>query len=220
MELQRELLLLLAALLQYPRLDVRETTRRCVALMLMVGAGEPRPAVETLAGQPSVLAEASTPEDRDGMAPTSLMSQFAAFVESTSLGHLEEIYTATFDLNPVCCPYVGYHLFGNDPKRADLMVKLQQGYREAGIDVGSELPDHLSLLLRYLAHIDDPELGGELAGMLIGPALEKMASSLDGANPYALVVRSAERVVRHVVEVPHTSHSAPRTAEMGGDDRV
>jgi len=37
---------------------------------------------------------------------------FAAWVEETPPGRLEEVYTGTFDLQVVCYPYVGYHLFG------------------------------------------------------------------------------------------------------------
>jgi nitrate reductase assembly molybdenum cofactor insertion protein NarJ len=34
------------------------------------------------------------------------------FAGSTPASRLEEIYTGTFDLNLVCFPYPGYHLFG------------------------------------------------------------------------------------------------------------
>jgi nitrate reductase delta subunit len=56
-----------------------------------------------------------------------LMQGFLCSVEQTPLARLEEIFSATFDLQAVCYPYVGYHLFGDSYKRAQFMARLNEG---------------------------------------------------------------------------------------------
>jgi nitrate reductase molybdenum cofactor assembly chaperone len=84
-----------------------------------------------------------------------LINQFQTFVNSTSIAHLEEIYTSTFDVNPVCFPYPGFHLFGENFNRADFLVKLQQKYQEHGFNAPpNELADHLSVMLEFLSTLE------------------------------------------------------------------
>ncbi|MHB1004620.1 MAG: nitrate reductase molybdenum cofactor assembly chaperone [Chloroflexota bacterium] len=126
-----------------------------------------------------------------------VLAAFADTVASQPSTRLEEVYSATFDLSDACCPYLGYHVFGASPKRAALMVELKEAYGQMGIDVGSELPDHLCLVLRYLARCQDEELAAELEEFVLMPGLEKMAGALaDGQNPYADLVHTAQLVVQ------------------------
>ncbi|MHB1133591.1 MAG: nitrate reductase molybdenum cofactor assembly chaperone [Chloroflexota bacterium] len=118
---------------------------------------------------------------------------FAAAARALTPARLEEVYSGTFDLSPACCPYMGYHLFGESPKRAVLMVQLKGEYREVGLEVGSELPDHLCLLLRFLARARDEALAADLTTELVAPGLIKMVGGLAGSeanNPYAHALRA------------------------------
>jgi nitrate reductase molybdenum cofactor assembly chaperone NarJ/NarW len=121
-----------------------------------------------------------------------LINQFQTFVNSTSISHLEEIYTSTFDVNPVCFPYPGFHLFGENFNRADFLVKLQQKYQEHGFNAPpNELADHLSVMLEFLSTLEpDAVLAQELIEDCLLPALEKMNEGFKAENPYAGVVRS------------------------------
>ena len=67
-----------------------------------------------------------------------------------SLGQLQEAYTNAFDLRPDCTPNLGYHLFGDDGRRGLFLAELKGRMEARGIPLGFELPDHISLLLRYL----------------------------------------------------------------------
>jgi nitrate reductase molybdenum cofactor assembly chaperone len=89
---------------------------------------------------------------------TALLHGFYSFVEQASPARLEELYTGTFDLQAVCYPYVGYHLFGDSYKRGMFMAQLNAGYLERGFSAGKELPDHVAVILRFLAsvHADPP----------------------------------------------------------------
>jgi len=113
-----------------------------------------------------------------------LLTKFQNFVDRTPLGCLEEIYTFTFDLQPVCCLYVGYHLFGEDQRRAILMARLKEHYSVHGFSLFNELPDHVGVILRFLA-IENDEEREELIALCIIPALKKMVKRFEGTtNPY------------------------------------
>ena len=101
---------------------------------------------------------------------------------------VEELYTRTFDLNPVATLEVGWHLWGEAYERGRFLADLRGLQELMGIDAGSELPDHLTVILATLAHLDDPSV----LMTQIAPALEKIAAPLDEqGNPYRHLVRAA-----------------------------
>ncbi len=118
--------------------------------------------------------------------------EFHSFVEQASPARLEELYTGTFDLQAACYPYVGYHLFGDSYKRGMFMAQLNAGYRERGFSAGSELPDHVAVVLRFLATAPGDEFSQALLHEGLIPALDTMARAFDDQsdNPYAGVIRA------------------------------
>ena len=126
------------------------------------------------------------------------INQFQAAIASLSLERLEEIYTSTFDVNPVCFPYPGFHLFGENFNRADFLVKLKQKYQEHGFtSPENELADHLPVMLEFLSILDpDAVLAKELVEDCLLPALEKMTAGFTSDSPYAAVVRSLLNVLQ------------------------
>lgn len=142
----RRILYLFARLLDYPCIDLTEAVRECEGL---VSAANPE------AGR--------------------LMGEFRSFVEQTAPGRLQEVYTTTFDLDATHHPYVGYHLFGETYKRSAFLVGLKECYQAQGFSAeGAELPDHLTMMLGFLACCEDQEMAGELIEQALLPALEKM----------------------------------------------
>lgn len=91
-----------------------------------------------------------------------------------ALDELQEIFTRTFDVQAITTLGVGYVMFGDDYKRGELFVNLSREHREAGIDCGSELPDHLPNVLRLMARWADRALVAEFAEQILHPALERM----------------------------------------------
>ncbi len=119
-----------------------------------------------------------------------LLTEFQTFLAKTPIGTMEEIYSRTFDLQAVCFPYVGFHLFGEDHRRALFMAGLKGDYRANQFSCGNELPDHLRVMLRFLAG-DSHEGRDELIDLCVIPALKKMAAGLaDTSNPYWNVLES------------------------------
>jgi nitrate reductase delta subunit len=146
----RRLLHLFSVLLEYPGPSLAEVARACE---------------DSLAARYPSAAKA--------------LATFRLFAEQTPVSRLEEIYTSTFDLDPRCHPYVGYHLFGESYKRSVFLLGLKERYQQRGLDAGAELPDHLAVILRFLADYADLDQVSEIFDEAIRPALERMLGQLD-----------------------------------------
>jgi nitrate reductase molybdenum cofactor assembly chaperone NarJ/NarW len=78
-------------------------------------------------------------------------NDFLAYLESTPVLRLQETYTATFDLNPQTCLNLSYHKCGNSQERGLALVKLNQLYNSAGLEISEgHLPDYLPLMLEFV----------------------------------------------------------------------
>ncbi len=117
--------------------------------------------------------------------------KFSKFCTTVPLSRLEELYTDTFDLQAICCPYVGFHLFGEDRARGMFMVKLKEHYRAEGHPSNGELPDHISVMLRFLSDQDRSDETMDLISYCLIPSVKKMVSLFkDGNNPYRGVLEA------------------------------
>jgi nitrate reductase delta subunit len=142
----KRVLCLFANILDYPSADIVSEVRECQTLLT-----------------------ARSPE------AAAFLDDFHALVQDSPDGRLEELYTGVFDLDPVCQPYVGYHMFGESYKRSSFMVILKEQFRKHGFEQeGSDLPDRLSTLLRFLSVCNDDDLAQEIIDLGMVPALDKM----------------------------------------------
>ena len=123
-------------------------------------------------------------------AAAALLGRFRAFAEATPLGELQEAYTLAFDLDslsesePTCYPYVGHHLFAENHKRSAFILGLLERYLAHGFDGDAgDLPDHLVVLLRFVAMCDDEELVAETVDEALLPALARMRGTIGDAEP-------------------------------------
>ena len=124
------------------------------------------------------------------------LQPFAGFAEMEPV-ELEELYTRTFDINPVCSLETGWHLFGEDYNRGAFLVRMRGLLRDHGIEEGAELPDHLESALRVLA-VMEPTPASELAREFILPAVAKMRAPFRKVdNPYATVLAEVEAFLRN-----------------------
>ena len=117
-------------------------------------------------------------DDECGEAADNLR-EFTNFASQASLLELEEVYTRSFDVQAVTTLDIGYVMWGDDYKRGELLVKLNGEHKEAGVDCGNELPDHLPNVLRLLDAMQKPELRDELVRMIVAPALRRIIGEFD-----------------------------------------
>lgn len=130
---------------------------------------------------------------------------FACAMQQLSLERVQELYTTTFDMQPVCYPYVGYHLFGESYKRGAFMARLNETYRTFGYSAGQELPDHMSTVLRFLG-LDAVNRQGDFCRSLVDeglvPALGKMLQTFgaQSENPYHALLSAIQLILIHTPE--------------------
>jgi nitrate reductase molybdenum cofactor assembly chaperone NarJ/NarW len=163
----------LSNLLDYPTLELAEQTRQCIEKL-----------------------KTAYPESEEQM------TQFLSFLENTPSGRLEEVYTATFDINPACHIFAGHILFGESFKRGAFMAGLAEEYEKRGFNTSKELSDHIPLLLKFLGTLDPNEaFTKELISDCLIPAFQKMNGNFkdDSSNPYVPVLRTASIVLEGAI---------------------
>ena len=139
--------------------------------------GYPSQRLAIAAGEAAALASPISP------AAAALLREFAAFAARTPLLGIEEIYTSVFELDAVCHPYVGYHLFGESYKRSSFILGLKDRYRPYSLSYGVELPDHLAVILSFLAVNDDPCETEVLIVEALHPSLQRMLATKEDEEP-------------------------------------
>jgi len=145
-------------------------------------------------------------------------SDFYRGVEGLSVAEIEELYTRTFDLNPVCALEVGHHLFGEDYKRGIFLANLRETESPYELRQSRQLPDFLPVLLRLVAKLEDTDLRSALISDCLLPALERMAEALDKAESvYSGLIATVGTALKR--EVPQhgaraTTASAKRAVRL------
>jgi len=122
---------------------------------------------------------------------------FEELVRSSTLAELQEDYVAHFDFNPAAAPYLGHHLYGDNQKKGAYMIKVKQEFGRHDFDpAGNELPDHLAVLLSFLAHLarrGEDVFRRQFIEEMVMPGLDKLVASCAprGASPWLTLVEAA-----------------------------
>ncbi len=130
-----------------------------------------------------------------------LLRSFTDIVTALPVDQVQELYTRTFDVQAITTLDLGYLLFGDDYKRAELLVNLGREHMRVGNNCGHELADHLPNVIRLLSLLNDNVLAWELVNKLICPGLKKMIREF---NPDNVTVKNEvyERHHRTLIELP------------------
>jgi len=123
------------------------------------------------------------------------LSEFILQTCGLSLEDLQVLYTATFDLDPVCSLEVGWHLFGENYERGEFLVRMRGELRRIGVQESTELPDHLSHALQALGRME-PGGAADFATACLFPAVDKMCAGFkDKSNPFENVLVTVARLL-------------------------
>jgi nitrate reductase assembly molybdenum cofactor insertion protein NarJ len=100
-------------------------------------------------------------------------------LEGENLDAIQELYTRTFDIQPITTLDVGFVLFGDDYKRGEILSNLNKEHIASQNPCGNELADHLPNLLRLIALKGKDDFVLELVDMILAPALRAMVREFD-----------------------------------------
>jgi len=132
---------------------------------------------------------------RENLSPA--LKHFTTAISVLAPPQREELYTATFDVTPACVLNVSIHLFGEENfKRGEFMAGLQARYSQTGFSTMGELPDHLSVLLRFAAQTDETERRELVEFCLLGP-VTGMIAAFNESNPYRTLLEAVRDTLRH-----------------------
>lgn len=119
------------------------------------------------------------------------LREFCAATQGLTTEELQELFTRTFDLNPMCTLEIGWQLYGEDYQRGEFLVKMRQQLREHDLRESGELPDHLSHALTLLGKLDADDAAGFATRYLL-PAIDKMRGAWrENRNAFAALLESA-----------------------------
>jgi len=125
------------------------------------------------------------------------LEPFGRFLEAAVPATLEEEYVATFDFNPAVALYLGHHLYGDHRKKGAYLIRLKQEFGRHGfIPSGNELPDHLPLLLGFLAYLARSGEDGVRRSFIsecVLPGVERLGAAFSARwdSPWRPVVEAA-----------------------------
>jgi nitrate reductase delta subunit len=159
----------LSAVLSYPKEDYKARVERCATLIESFANAHPEEAADA----------------------AKELKKFSDAIAPLSVEELEELFTRTFDINPVCSLELGWHLYGETYERGAFMVQMRDVLRRCAVEESSELPDHLSHALLALGRMRDDEADAFVRTRLhkaLGKMLEGFSSE---GNPYQHVMRTA-----------------------------
>jgi nitrate reductase delta subunit len=117
------------------------------------------------------------------------LTQFLDYLNEADPMEAQKHYVETFDMRRKCSPYLTYWTHGDTRNRGMALLHFKQVYRELGLSLdGSELPDHLAVVLEFAANDEAAELGNALLAEHRG-VIALLHSALDAVeSPYAHVV--------------------------------
>jgi len=131
-----------------------------------------------------------------GLAPevpeaATLLEEFRDTAGELGQAALEEAYIQVFEMQAETALYIGHQLFGEDWRRGTFMACLKERYQECGFTCGAELPDHASVILRFLSVEQPGPEKEELIGDCIVPALHRLLGAIEGKKTlYSNVLRA------------------------------
>lgn len=109
---------------------------------------------------------------------------FINAIETLTTKQQQEYYMKTFDIQAISYLDIGYVMFGEDYKRAQLLVNLQNEHKIAGVDCGTELADHLPNVLCLLEQTTDRDFAVELGFIITMPAVRFMLTKFKNIDNY------------------------------------
>ncbi len=110
------------------------------------------------------------------------MKRFTEYVNTHNEDQWQELFTKSFDVQPICYLDLGYVIFGEDYKRGAFLLHMQEEQLKAKNDCGTDLSDNICNMLTLYTKTDDYNLLDELAVKIMIPGVEKMVSEFAQAR--------------------------------------
>lgn len=99
---------------------------------------------------------------------------FLEYMNHCTLDEQQELFTKTFDVQPICYLDLGYVMFGEDYKRGAFLLSMQAEQVKIKNDCGTDLPDNLCNVLTLMTISTDNDFVEDLTWRITIPCTKMM----------------------------------------------
>ncbi len=107
---------------------------------------------------------------------------FSEYMNHCSPDGREELFTKTFDVQPICYLDLGYVMFGEDYKRGAFLLNMQVEQQKINNDCGTDLPDNICNVLNLMAISEEDTFIEDLVWNIFIPCVKKMIGEFNSAR--------------------------------------
>lgn len=108
------------------------------------------------------------------------IKDFLNIISEKNISAIQEIYIKSFEIQSIVTLNIGYLIYGDDYKRAELLINLNNEYKKNNIKCENDLSDYLPNILIFLSKCKNIVLINEFVSNFLMPALKVM---IDEFNP-------------------------------------
>lgn len=145
------------------------------------------------------VAECQAKLDKDYPDAAVQLQVFSDYMNQSDDDLREELYTKTFDVQPICYLDLGYVIFGEDYKRGAFLLHMQNEQKQLENDCGTDLSDNICNVLTLIAKHKDEKFVNELATQIIIVGVKKMIAEFESAR-VALKMKILKKLHRAIIQ--------------------
>ncbi len=94
----------------------------------------------------------------------------------------QELFTKTFDVQPICYLDLGYVMFGEDYKRGAFLLSMKVEQQKIDNDCGTDLPDNICNVMDLMTISKDDEFLKDLVQHIFIPCVKMMIGEFESAR--------------------------------------
>lgn len=127
------------------------------------------------------------------------LNNFSDYISKCALDDRQELFTKTFDVQPICYLDLGYVMFGEDYKRGVFLLSMQGEQQHINNNCGTDLPDNICNVLVLMSKSEDVAFIQDLVWRIFIPCLKKMIGEFQSAR-IDLKVKVLKKMHRAIIQ--------------------
>jgi nitrate reductase assembly molybdenum cofactor insertion protein NarJ len=122
---------------------------------------------------------------------------FSDYMNNCPSDTMQELFTKTFDVQPICYLDLGYVMFGEDYKRGAFLLNMKGEQERINNDCGTDLPDNICNVLNLMTISKDEIFLEDLVQNIFIPCVKMMIAEFESArvNLKMKVLRKMHRAI-------------------------
>ncbi len=107
------------------------------------------------------------------------IKEFLNVISKKNIAEIQEIYIKSFEIQSIVTLNIGYLIYGDDYKRAELLINLNNEYKNINIKCENDLSDYLPNILIFLSKCTNINLINEFVSNFLIPSLKVMIDEFE-----------------------------------------